>query len=153
MTRTRRQTDIGVYPGTSCLAVWTFVESRVGKFLPQSQRGRRRSAQGFNPISANLMRGHSMGEWLLSRRDGAILAWHGVPGKRPHHRAFRARLRLVLSYGTRFRRRRPPRLAGPDHTVPYGTDLSGHSSQALRARLRSGCPYGTKIHSPRRGFD
>src|ERR1700722_7456448 len=62
-------------------------------------------------------------------------------------------LRSVLSYGTRFRRGRPPGLAAPDHTVPYGTDLSGHASQALRARLRSGCPYGTKIHSPRRGFD
>jgi hypothetical protein len=22
-----------------------------------------------------------MGEWLLSRRDGAIVAWHEVPGK------------------------------------------------------------------------
>jgi hypothetical protein len=34
-------------------------------------------------------------------------------------------LRSVLSYGTRFRRGRPPGLAAPDHTVPYGTDLSG----------------------------
>ena len=23
-----------------------------------------------------------MGEWLSSRRDGAIVAWHEVPGKR-----------------------------------------------------------------------
>jgi hypothetical protein len=35
-------------------------------------------------------------------------------------------------------------LAAPDHTVPYGTDLSGHSSQALRARLRSVVPTGRK---------
>jgi hypothetical protein len=33
---------------------------------------------GFNPISANLMR-FSMGEWLLSQRDSAIVAWHEVP--------------------------------------------------------------------------
>jgi hypothetical protein len=24
-----------------------------------------------------------MGEWLLSRRDGAIVAWHEVPGTSP----------------------------------------------------------------------
>ena len=30
--------------------------------------------------SGNLMRGPSMGEWLSSRRDGAIVAWH--EGKR-----------------------------------------------------------------------
>ena len=43
----------------------------------------------------------------------------------------------MLSYGTRFRRGRPPGFAASDHTVPYGTVLSGDASQALRARLRS----------------
>ena len=46
-------------------------------------KGRHVSARGFNPKSANLMRGLSMGEWLLSRRDGAIVAWHEVPGTPP----------------------------------------------------------------------
>jgi hypothetical protein len=41
------------------------------------------SAQVFNPISVNVMRGPSMGGWLLSRRDGAIVAWHEVPGTSP----------------------------------------------------------------------
>jgi hypothetical protein len=36
-------------------------------------------------------------------------------------------------------------LATPDHTVPYGTVLSRTLSQALRARLRSVCPYGTGL--------
>src|SRR5271168_5035473 len=36
------------------------------------------------------------------------------------------------------------RLAAPDHTVPYGTVLSRTLSQALRARLRSVRPSGTK---------
>src|SRR3981081_3162665 len=35
----------------------------------------------MNPISANLMRGPSMGEWLLSQRDKPNVAWHEVPGK------------------------------------------------------------------------
>ena len=35
---------------------------------------------GLNHISANLMRGASMGEWLLSRRDRLIVARHEVPG-------------------------------------------------------------------------
>ena len=46
-------------------------------FAPQ---GLQDSAQGFNPISANLMRSPSMGEWLLSRRDRLIVARHEVPG-------------------------------------------------------------------------
>ena len=33
---------------------------------------------------ANLMRGPSMGEWLLSRRDRLIVARHEVPGTSPH---------------------------------------------------------------------
>src|SRR5271165_1234094 len=38
------------------------------------------SSGAVNPISANLMRGASMGEWLLSRRDRLIVARHEVPG-------------------------------------------------------------------------
>jgi hypothetical protein len=47
----------------------------------------------------------------------------------------------------------PPGLAAPDHTVPYGTVLSGDASQALRAWLRSLLSLWDEIHSPRRGFD
>src|SRR5271157_2316070 len=36
--------------------------------------------EGRAPISANLVRGASMGEWLLSRRDRLIVARHEVPG-------------------------------------------------------------------------
>jgi hypothetical protein len=43
-----------------------------------------------------------------------------------------------------FRRGRTLGLAAPSHTVPYGTVLSRYASQALRARLRSYCPSGTK---------
>ena len=32
------------------------------------------------PISAAIMRGASMGEWFLSRRDSTIVARHEVPG-------------------------------------------------------------------------
>ena len=31
---------------------------------------------GFQPISADIMRGASMGEWFLSRRDSPIVARH-----------------------------------------------------------------------------
>ena len=37
-------------------------------------------AQGFNPISAKVMRGASIDECLLSRRDRLIVARHEVPG-------------------------------------------------------------------------
>jgi hypothetical protein len=43
-------------------------------------------------------------------------------------------------------------LAAPDHTVPYGTALSRTLSQALRARLRSVCPYGTGLQTVRNGI-
>ena len=57
--------------GTKIRRIWD-------DFLPR--RGYEDSAQGFNPISANLMRSPSMGEWLLSRRDRLIVARHEVPG-------------------------------------------------------------------------
>jgi hypothetical protein len=34
--------------------------------------------------------------------------------------------------------------AGANQTVPYGTALLGGAAQALRARLRSCCPSGTR---------
>ncbi len=34
----------------------------------------------------------------------------------------------MLSYGTRFRPGRPPGFAASDHTVPYGTVLSGDAT-------------------------
>ena len=39
-----------------------------------------------------------------------------------------------------------------NHTVPYGTVFGVALSQALRARLRSCCPSGTK-KTPRQGLD
>jgi hypothetical protein len=56
-----------------------------------------------------------MGEWLFSRRDGAIVAWHELPGI----------LRPIIPY-------------------PAGRFSRGTLSQALRAWLRSACPSGTK---------
>jgi hypothetical protein len=41
-------------------------------------------------------------------------------------------------------------LAAPDHTVPYGQFFRGTLSQALRAKLRSCCPSGTKYIRPPR---
>jgi hypothetical protein len=35
-------------------------------------------------------------------------------------------------------------IRAPDHTVPTGRFFRGTLSQALRARLRSGCPSGTR---------
>jgi hypothetical protein len=40
-------------------------------------------------------------------------------------------------------------LVAPDHIAPYGTVLSRTLSQALRARLRSVCPYGTGLQTLR----
>jgi hypothetical protein len=45
-------------------------------------KGRESVAQA-KAHKANLMRGPSMGEWLLSQRDRLIVARHEVPGKRP----------------------------------------------------------------------
>src|ERR1700722_7943850 len=102
-----------------------------------------------------------MGEWLLSRRDGAIVAWHEVPGTPPKRGPSRRVRSDSCRRAHRFddwsdevsnrktetetrrtcRREIPLGLAAPDHTVPYGTVLSffrGTLCQALRARLRSG---------------
>ena len=75
----------------------------------------------------------------MSRRDGAIVAWHEVPGTAPAQKSrplgygvIRAGVRTDSMIGVRkFRIRRPKKfmlydfwLAAPDHTVPYGTVLS-----------------------------
>src|ERR1700730_11384811 len=89
----------------------------------------------------------------MSRRDGAIVAWHEVPGTTPPQKSrpvgygvIRAGLRTdsmigVTKFGIRklkksllydfwptiqflLRREIPRGLATPDHTVPYGTALS-----------------------------
>jgi hypothetical protein len=48
----------------------------------------------------------------MSRRDGAIVAWHEVPGTAPPQECAHFDPKIPLG------------LATPDHTVPYGTDLS-----------------------------
>ena len=104
----------------------------------------------------------------MSRRDDAIVAWHEVP-KRRHPKTFSRRVgcdscrcahrfddrneeisnlsKRVLSLpketGRTLRRETPSGISCPDHTVPTGRFLRGVLSQALRARLRSGCPSGT----------
>jgi hypothetical protein len=55
---------------------------------------------------------------------------------------------IEKQYGTRFNEEDLPRLAALDHTVPYGTVLSGDAFQALRAWLLSCCPSGTKTIRP-----
>src|SRR6202790_5899237 len=70
----------------------------------------------------------------MSRRDGAIVAWHKVPGTAPPQKSrpvgygmIRAGVRTDTMIGvTKFRVRKliPLGLAAPDHTVPYGTVLS-----------------------------
>jgi hypothetical protein len=52
---------------------WTFGGCHDGKFLPEGVGG---LSPGFNSISANLMRGPWVDEWLLSRRDRLIVARH-----------------------------------------------------------------------------
>src|SRR3984893_9178874 len=78
-----------------------------------------------------------MGEWLLSRRDRLIVAWHEVPGSAPPQNSrpvgygvIRAGVRADSMIGVRnFKYRRLKTftldvgLAAPDHTVPYGTVL------------------------------
>jgi len=60
-------------------------------------------------------------------------------------------LGLLKKQGAHFDQEISMGLAAPDHTVPYGTVLSRTLSQALRARLRSVCPYGTGLQTLRNG--
>src|SRR5580704_6822317 len=80
----------------------------------------------------------------MSRRDGAIVAWHEVPGTAPPQKSrpvgygvIRAGLRTdsmigVTKFGIQLikagssawiHQTFPLELAAPDHTVPYGTRL------------------------------
>ena len=80
--------------------------------------------------------------------DTPIVAWHEVPGKASSKEPFRRYGmigRKTFSIDSCIRAYTP--YTRKNHTVPYGTDLLGwHLSQALRARLRSHCPSGTKNH-------
>jgi hypothetical protein len=49
-------------------------------------KGPKNLGQIFNPISARIMRGASMGAWFLSRRDSTIIARHEVPQPRRGYR-------------------------------------------------------------------
>ena len=53
----------------------------LGCFFAPEAEGVEELNPGFQPISADLVRGASMGEWFLSRRDSTIVARHEVPGK------------------------------------------------------------------------
>jgi hypothetical protein len=78
-----------------------------------------------------------MGEWLLSRRDRLIVAWHEVPAsaptpKQPSRRVRCDRAGVPADSMIGVRKFQIPRLktftldvglAAPDHTVPYGTVL------------------------------
>jgi hypothetical protein len=64
----------------------------------------------------------------MSRRDGAIVAWHEVPGTAPSQKSRPVGYGLIRAgvgadSGT-LRREIPQGLAAPAHTVPYGTVLS-----------------------------
>src|SRR5271165_3331296 len=79
-----------------------------------------------------------MGEWLLSRRDRLIVAWHEVPGTTPPPKSRPVGYGVIRAGGradsmiglTKFQIRRLKTftlsvgLAALDHTVPYGTVLS-----------------------------
>jgi hypothetical protein len=51
-----------------------------GMFYGPEAEGVEELSRGFQPIGADLMRGASMSEWFLSRRDSPIVARHEVPG-------------------------------------------------------------------------
>jgi hypothetical protein len=114
----------------------------------------------------------SESEWLSSRRDGAIVAWHEVPGTaRPKEPSRRVRSEgdfILAVDGTDSPRRATDSMIGVDeisNTISSSnSNITGHQlfklcpvipyptgrfsrwtpSQALRARLLSCCPSGTK---------
>jgi hypothetical protein len=83
----------------------------------------------------------------MSRRDGAIVAWHEVPGTAPPQKSrpvgyglIRAAMRAKFddwSDEISFRVRRTFRREIPLELAPTGRFFRGTLSQALRARLRS----------------
>jgi hypothetical protein len=56
---------------------WCEVQADLGCFI--GLKGLKSLAQGFNHISANLLRGASIVEWFSSRRDSTIVARHEMP--------------------------------------------------------------------------
>jgi hypothetical protein len=74
---------------------------------------------------------------------------HYIEQQLEHHqtRTFQEEYLTFLNKTRRtFRRKIPLGLGAPDHPVPYGTvPFQGTLPQALRARLRSVCPYGTRL--------
>jgi hypothetical protein len=93
----------------------------------------------------------------LSRRDGAIVAWHesawdiaNLKSRPVGYGLIPAGVRTSIrcpSLWEALSTRKPPGLAAPDHTVPRGRFLLGDASQALRARLRSVLSLRDEIHS------
>ena len=93
---------------------------------------------------------------ILSRRDLTKVAWHEVPGivapseSVPEGRydwwLIRARQIFVASVSSHLEDHRTLYITGVtfDHTVPKGTDRFGCIFQALRARLPSFRPSGTR---------
>jgi hypothetical protein len=51
-------------------AEWREDKMDLGCFIAPKAEGVEELNLGFQPISADLMRGTSMAEWFLSRRDG-----------------------------------------------------------------------------------
>jgi hypothetical protein len=111
----------------------------------------------------------------LSRRDGAIVAWHEVPGQRHPksrpvgHGLIRAGVRAnsigsdeisntkyiasLKKHGRHLRRQIPLGLAAPDHTVPYGTVLSLDALPGTSCQATIMLSLWDERFSPRRGFD
>src|ERR1700730_1691967 len=75
----------------------------------------------------------------MSGRDGAIVAWHEVPGKAPPQKSRPVGYGMIRAFvqvcppmiARTFRREIPLGLAASDHTVPFGTAVS------FKIRLRS----------------
>jgi hypothetical protein len=92
----------------------------------------------------------------LSRRDGAIVAWHEVPGKALSQESRPVGYGLIRAGERTFRRELPLGISCTDHTVPYGTVLSrgripGTSCQATIGVVPTGrCPFGFGAKIPRR---
>ncbi|HXM03877.1 MAG TPA: hypothetical protein VN939_14800 [Chthoniobacterales bacterium] len=101
------------------------------------------------------------------------VAWHEVPGRvvslvRPvgHGMIRSGRMPLLSKDGVHTSVQKPSRPArhalspapnwiqteARNHTVPYGTDFSRDHFQALRARLPSSSPFGTRVQPDPEGL-
>jgi hypothetical protein len=108
-----------------------------------------------------------MGEWLLSRRDGAIVslarsAWDSATQKsRPvGYGLIRAGLRTdsmigvtKFEYAAHFFDEKYLWVSCADHTVPYGTVLSVDAFPGTSCQATIMLSLWDEIHSPRRRFD